>query len=320
MAAEDSIEEGFVDVTEEKDGGLLKKILVEGTGDEMPPPGSHVNVHYVGTLLSDGSKFDSSRDRPGTFDFDVGVGQVIKGWDEGICTMKKGEKCILRCREDYAYGESGSPPVIPGGATLNFEVELFSWKEKIRPPGQMSAIEREAHATKMKDQGTEALKAGDFATAINRYEDGVEYVTWTAGGGHGAAGHTHGGDPCSGHGDEDDDPIEDDSAELSADGKKLAIALLNNCAMAKLKTGDNESAKFDCTKCLQYEAENEKAIFRRAQAELAMGNWGKAVEDADRITKINPENKEAEQLRRKAQAAEKAAKQKEKAMYGKMFG
>jgi FKBP-type peptidyl-prolyl cis-trans isomerase len=66
-----------------------------------------VSVHYTGTLTKDGSKFDSSRDRPGTFEFQVGVGQVIKGWDEGIVTMKKGELCVLRCSSEYGYGEHG---------------------------------------------------------------------------------------------------------------------------------------------------------------------------------------------------------------------
>ena len=84
-----------------------------------------VKVHYVGTLL-DGSKFDSSRDRPGFFEFDLGEGAVIKGWDVGVATMKKGEVATLVCRQDYAYGEHGHPPTIPGGATLKFEVELLS--------------------------------------------------------------------------------------------------------------------------------------------------------------------------------------------------
>lgn len=84
-------------------------------------------VHYVGTL-EDGTKFDSSRDRDQEFNFKLGIGNVIKGWDSGVATMKKGEKCILKCRSDYAYGEQGSPPAIPGGATLNFEVELIHWK------------------------------------------------------------------------------------------------------------------------------------------------------------------------------------------------
>eukprot|EP00933_Yihiella_yeosuensis_P014469 TRINITY_DN12974_c0_g1_i1.p1 TRINITY_DN12974_c0_g1~~TRINITY_DN12974_c0_g1_i1.p1 ORF type:complete len:328 (-),score=107.33 TRINITY_DN12974_c0_g1_i1:288-1271(-) len=324
------IEEGFVDISEDKDGGLLKKILVEGKGEDTPPVGSHVDVHYVGTLHADGSKFDSSRDRPGTFKFDVGVGQVIKGWDQGICSMKSGEKAILRCRHDYAYGEHGSPPKIPGEATLNFEVELFGWKEKVKPAGQMTPEERRAHAEKMKEQGTEAFKQGDYATAVNRYEDGADYITYKpgGGGGHGGHGHTHGGEPCSGHGDdsEDDDDMMGSGdgggapAELSDEDKKLAVALLNNCAMAKLKYGDSDSAKFDCTKVLQYDEKNVKAFFRRAQAELAVGNFTACIEDAQKVLEIEPANKEAEQLKRKAAADAKKQKQNEKAMYGKMFG
>jgi len=315
------IEEGFVDISLETSGELLKKILVEGKG-ESPPIGSHVTVHYVGTLHSDGSKFDSSRDRPGFFTFDVGVGQVIQGWDVGICTMKAGEKCILRCAPDYAYGESGSPPKIPGGATLNFEVELFSFKEKVKPASQMTAEERSAHAQKMKDQGTEAFKVQDFATAVNRYEDGVEYITYKPGGGGGGHdhGHTHGGAPCSGHGDEDEEDDEAEPAELSGDDKVLALALLNNCAMCRLKCGDAAEAKVDCTKALDYDTSNIKALFRRAQAELAMGNFAAAQQDAAKVVELEPKNKEAEVLRRKALDDEKKAKQKEKAMYGKMFG
>jgi len=106
------------------DGGCLKKILVEGTGP-LPVDGAEVKVHYVGTLKDSGEKFDSSRDRDDHFKFTLGQGRVIKGWDQGVATMKTGEKCILRCRADYAYGDNGSPPKIPGGATLDFEVELF---------------------------------------------------------------------------------------------------------------------------------------------------------------------------------------------------
>ncbi|CAE8591267.1 unnamed protein product [Polarella glacialis] len=325
------IEVGFVDVSEDQDGGLLKKILVEGKGDATPPKGSSVEVHYVGTL-EDGSKFDSSRDRPGNFKFDVGVGQVIKGWDQGICSMKIGEKCILRCSSDYAYGDRGSPPKIPGGATLNFEVELFAFKEKVKTARQMTVEERRAYALKMKDQGTEAFKQQDFATAINRYEDGAEYITFSAGGGHGGGhGHSHGGEPCSGgHGDESDEDDDDmghghgaaavADDDLGDEDKALAVALLNNCAMAKLKAGDADSAKFDCTKVLKYDAKNVKAIFRRAQAELAMGNFSACAEDTARVIEIEPENKEAGALRRKALDDEKKAKQKEKAMYSKMFG
>ncbi|KAL2530149.1 Peptidyl-prolyl cis-trans isomerase FKBP62 [Forsythia ovata] len=118
----------ILNVGEEKDigNGLKKKLLKEGDGWEKPSSGDEVEVHYVGTLL-DGTQFDSSRDRGTPFKFKLGQGQVIKGWDEGIKTMKKGEKALFTIPPELAYGESGSPPTIPSNATLQFEVELLSW-------------------------------------------------------------------------------------------------------------------------------------------------------------------------------------------------
>ena len=72
--------------------------------------------------MLDGTTFDSSRTRNKEFKFILGERRVIKGWDEGFATMRKGEKAVLTCREDYAYGERGHPPTIPGGATLKFDV------------------------------------------------------------------------------------------------------------------------------------------------------------------------------------------------------
>ena len=114
------------DVSIAKDGGCMKKVLAKGSGDERPQIGNEVTVHYTGTLL-DGTKFDSSVDRGDPFKFKLGVGQVIKGWDEGVASMRKGEKAILTCTPEYAYGAAGSPPTIPANSTLKFEVELFSW-------------------------------------------------------------------------------------------------------------------------------------------------------------------------------------------------
>ncbi|KAM3189832.1 hypothetical protein ACQJBY_068222 [Aegilops geniculata] len=106
--------------------GLKKKLLKEGEGWDTPEVGDEVEVHYTGTLL-DGKKFDSSRDRDDTFKFKLGQGQVIKGWDQGIKTMKKGENALFTIPPELAYGESGSPPTIPANATLQFDVELLSW-------------------------------------------------------------------------------------------------------------------------------------------------------------------------------------------------
>jgi FKBP-type peptidyl-prolyl cis-trans isomerase len=116
-----------LDISEEGNGGLFKKIVREGTGKHTAPEGSEVCVHYVGKL-TDGTEFDSSRNRNETFKFKLGQGSVIKGWDTGVKTMKKGEVAVLTCSPDYGYGEIGSPPKIPKNARLVFEIELFDWK------------------------------------------------------------------------------------------------------------------------------------------------------------------------------------------------
>merc|ERR1719390_82123 len=117
---------------EELPEGIKKEIITEAASDNWrkPKKGDEVFVHYVGTLESDGSEFDSSRSRNKPFNFVLGQGQVIQGWDLGVATMKKGELAKFTLSPDFAYGESGSPPKIPENATLVFEVELLSWTSK----------------------------------------------------------------------------------------------------------------------------------------------------------------------------------------------
>ena len=103
--------------------GLQYRDLVVGTGEDARA-GATAVVHYTG-WLEDGTKFDSSVDRGQTFDFVIGQGQVIKGWDEGVGTMKVGGKRELIIPPDLAYGDRGAGSVIPPGATLKFEVELI---------------------------------------------------------------------------------------------------------------------------------------------------------------------------------------------------
>ena len=87
-------------------------------------------MHYTGTLRVDDSKFDSSRDRDSPFEFTLGSGQVIKGWDQGLMDMCIGEVRKLTIPSDLGYGDRGSPPKIPGGATLVFDVELLDIKNR----------------------------------------------------------------------------------------------------------------------------------------------------------------------------------------------
>lgn len=109
--------------------------------EDKPWKGDKVLVHYVGTL-EDGSQFDSSRTRDGKFSFTLGKGEVIKGWDFGIATMAKGELAVFTIHSDFAYGDVGSPPRIPGGATLTFEVELFEFEGEDISPDKDKSITR----------------------------------------------------------------------------------------------------------------------------------------------------------------------------------
>lgn len=106
--------------------GLKYIDMVEGSG-ASPKKGSRVSVHYTG-YLKDGKKFDSSVDRNSPFSFALGTGQVIKGWDEGVATMKVGGKRKLIIPPDLGYGKRGYPPVIPESADLIFDVELLEVK------------------------------------------------------------------------------------------------------------------------------------------------------------------------------------------------
>jgi len=103
--------------------GVQIEEIRQGTGAEARS-GNKVTVHYVSTLTN-GKKFDSSRDRGKGFEFELGAGEVIAGWDQGVAGMKVGQVRKLTISPDLAYGAGGFPPVIPPNSTLVFEVELL---------------------------------------------------------------------------------------------------------------------------------------------------------------------------------------------------
>ena len=111
---------------ETTESGLKYVVTEAGTGTDKPAKGQSVTAHYSGYLL-DGSKFDSSVDRNQPFVFNVGLGMVIKGWDEAFQDMTKGEKRTLIIPPELGYGANSYPPVIPPSATLIFDVELIDF-------------------------------------------------------------------------------------------------------------------------------------------------------------------------------------------------
>ncbi|EEB18988.1 FK506-binding protein, putative [Pediculus humanus corporis] len=116
-----------IDISPNKDGGVLKEIIKEGEGTTFPSIKSNLTVHYKGTL-TDGTVFDSSYDKGTPLNFVLGVGKCMTfSWDIGLATMKKGEVALLTCKPKYAYGENGMPPKIPPNSTLIFEIKLIDW-------------------------------------------------------------------------------------------------------------------------------------------------------------------------------------------------
>ncbi|GAA5840035.1 hypothetical protein JCM5353_005176 [Sporobolomyces roseus] len=106
--------------------GVSIETIKEGDGQNFPKSGPNpLRMLLLTGTLPDGSKFDSSVDRGTPFETAIGVGRVIKGWDEGVPQLSLGQKAKLTCTPDYAYGARGFPPVIPANSTLIFEVELL---------------------------------------------------------------------------------------------------------------------------------------------------------------------------------------------------
>lgn len=284
-----------IDVSVDQDGGILKRIIQEAPEDaEGPPPdGYEVTAHYTGTLEADGSKFDSSVDRGKPFKFTIGQGQVIRGWDEGFASMKVGEKAMLTIRSDYGYGPQGSPPKIPGGATLNFEVELLGFKEKEKEKHELSHEEKIAKAQTLKSEGTALFMEKRFGEAAALYEEATEYV------------------------------FEKEEGEfIPDDDKDLYSSCLSNAAMCHIKTSSWSDAVRCCDTVLGIDgfSNNLKALYRRGFAKMNMGTLPEAKVDLMAAYKLDNKNKDVRKAIVKLKELNAAAKKKEKAAFGGMFG
>jgi peptidylprolyl isomerase len=208
---------------------------------------------------------------------------VIRGWDEGFASMKKGEKAILKCSPDYAYGNSPPGAGIPPNATLIFDVELIGFGPKKKEKYEMSSEEKLAEAGILKEAGTVAFKAGNFSEALSKYQDAENY--------------------CEGL----------DEAQA------IAIACNLNAAQAAINLKDYPTAVTRSTAVLAKDPDNIKGLYRRAVARNHMGDPEKALEDLVVALELDPTNNPVKIEIQKAKKAIQTAKAKAKAAYGNVF-
>lgn len=174
----------------------------------------------------------------------------------------------MKCRSDYAYGDSGQG-TIPAGATLNFDVELVCFHDKKKEMWEYSAEEKVSEATKLKDAGNELFKMKNFEAAVKKYMDACEFL--------------------------------EDAATSEV---KLSCQL--NAAQAYINLGDYASASSQASAVLKVQPDNVKALFRRGVARIHMGSPEEALSDFNRVQELDPSNApvKAEIVKAKKQIAE----------------
>ncbi|KAK4432037.1 Peptidyl-prolyl cis-trans isomerase FKBP65 [Sesamum alatum] len=161
--------------------GLRKKIVRKGISWQTPVPGDEVEVHY-NVRLQEGEYFDSSREKGAPFRFKLGRCEVIEGWDEGIVTMRKGERAVFTIPPELAYGQTGSPPIIPPNATLIFDIELISWcpvRDICGDGGILKKITREGEGWATPNHADEVLvkytAKNENGVVVSKSEEGLEF-------------------------------------------------------------------------------------------------------------------------------------------------
>ncbi|CAO3645019.1 unnamed protein product [Cunninghamella echinulata] len=201
-------------------------------------------MHYEGYINSNGTKFDSSYNRNTFFEFILGEGKVIEGWEHAIKTMKVGETAEVICTSDYAYGKKGYSSIIPPDTTLKFKITLLSTEESTD-----SISYRIKKAADLKSKGNEVFKEGNFEDALKFYEQGSEKVKNLSSG---------------------------DNKEMEQ-LKQILVTLLLNMGMCSLKLKNPNKAIEYCEKVIDLDKSNVKAYYRLGQAYSEINHHEEAI-------------------------------------------
>lgn len=244
------------------DKKILKKVISAGEGFSYPNEGSLVKVIFVGKR-EDGAVFEQKGSNEAPFEYMCLEDQVDESLDKAILTMKKGEKAQVFISSDRKQGSDHASETVLANPRLVYEVELLDFTKE-KPVWKMDTQEKIEACEKKKQEGNTMFKAGKFWLASKKYEKAVKCIEF--------------------------------NHSFSDEEKHLANALLLSCnlnnAACKLKLEDYIGAATLCTKVLELDPDNIKALFRRSQAYLHISDLEKAEADSKRALTIDPNNKD----------------------------
>lgn len=266
-----------------EDGGVTKVILEAPTGEESPIDGQEVDVTYLGTL-ENGEEFDKNVDEDDPFQFFVGSDNIIKGWSVALLSMKKGEKSRFTIKADYAYGEAGSPPKIPGGATLIFEIKLIDFRDKQPSKWDYAPEERVPLAEGFKQEGNAAFKAGNLEEAVEHYLKAIDYIDIVR------------------------------SVQINT----LFLSLHLNMSLIRFKQGDFKEAWSFAQKAVEKEP-TVKGYFRLGNALVAQSEFKLAVDAFKKGLEIEPTSKPIKKALFEARKEVKRLNNQQKNMFQQFF-
>lgn len=275
------------------DSKVIKKILEEGESLVSADEGAAVTVRYI-AKLENGTIFEKRGfDGEASLEFVTDEEQVILGLDRAAMTMKKGEQALLTIRPDYGFGElevKRDFATVPPSSTLVYEIEMVDFvKEKA--PWELSSTERIEAAGKKKEEGNNLFKSGKYLRAGKKYDKAADYVS-------------------------EEGPFGDEEMKLA---KALRVQCWLNGAACNLKLNNFKEAINLCSKVLDVEFNNVKALFRRAQAFIENADLDLAELDIKKALELDPENREVKMIQKRLKQLQTENNRRDAKMYANMF-
>lgn len=275
------------------DSKVFKKILKEGEGAHVANEGAVVTISYT-ARLEDGTIFEKKGvNGVQPLEFITDEEQVIPGLDRAAATMKKGERALLTISPEYGFGSDMAErdlAVVPPCSNLVYEVEMLDFiKEKA--PWELNIQEKIDAAGKKKEEGNILFKSGKYQRAGKKYDKAVDYVS-------------------------EDEPFGDDERKLV---KALRISCWLNGAACTLKLTDFQEAINLCSKVLEFEFHNVKALYRRAQAYMEISDFFSAELDIKKALEADPQNRDVRQLQKTLRQRQVESDKRDRKLFTNMF-